>query len=64
MVRVHTLTPAETALQTPDLALLEGTGHRLPPQKLGHLASHLANTMDAVEAAQLRELLTQGFYAA
>lgn len=53
----------ETALQTPELALLEGNGHRLPPQELGHLANQLANTTDPVEAAQLRERLTQGFYA-
>ena len=65
MARVQpALTPAKTTLQTPELALLEGTGHGLSPQALRYLASQLANPMDPVQAAQLRELLTQGFYAA
>jgi hypothetical protein len=55
-------TGEEVALETAELAALEGRGNRLSPEELGLLAEQLAAAPDAVEAARLRERLTRGFY--
>ena len=55
-------TGAEVALETPELAALEGKGRRLSPQELGVLAKQLAKTTDTVQVARLKERLTRGFY--
>lgn len=55
-------TGEEVALETPELSVLEGEGHRLGPDELGLLAKKLASAKDPVEAARLRERLTRGFY--
>lgn len=62
--RVVARTPAgeEIALETPELASLEGRGQALSPRELGLLAKKLATTRDAVEAARLKERITRGFY--
>jgi len=52
----------EIVLETPELAVLEGSGQRLGPEELGLLAKQLATARDATEAARLRERLTRGFY--
>ena len=52
----------EVALETPELAVLEGKGHRLSPEELGLLAKELASASDPVKAARLRERLARGFY--
>lgn len=52
----------EVALETPELAVLEGKAYRLSPEELGKLAKQLAKTKDTAEAARLRERLTRGFY--
>lgn len=52
----------EVALETPELAALEGKGNRLSPEELALLAKKLAAAKDASEAARLRERLTRGFY--
>lgn len=52
----------EVALETPELAALEGKGNLLTPKELGFLARKLAATSDPVEAARLREQITRGFY--
>ena len=52
----------EVALETPELAALEGKGNLLTPEELTLLAKKLAATSDPVEAARLRERLTRGFY--
>ena len=52
----------EVALETPELAVLEGQGQRLSPAELGALARKLAAATDSVQAARLRERLTRGFY--
>ena len=52
----------ETTLETPELAALEGKGHRLTPAELGLLAKQLAAARDPREAARIKEQLTRGFY--
>ena len=55
-------TGEETALETPELAALEGQGHRLSPRELQLLGRKLAKEKNATEAARIRERLTRGFY--
>ncbi len=55
-------TGEEVALETAELAALEGKGNRLSPEELGLLAKRLAAASDTVEAARIRERLTRGFY--
>jgi hypothetical protein len=55
-------TGEEVALETAELAVLEGKGNRLSPEELGLLAKRLAAAPDAVTAAQIKERLTRGFY--
>ena len=52
----------EVALETAELAALEGQGNRLGPKELGLLAKQLAAASDPIEAARLKERLTRGFY--
>jgi len=52
----------EVAIETAELAVLEGKGNRLSPRKLGLLAKRLAAASDPVEAARIKERLTRGFY--
>src|SRR5580658_190418 len=52
----------EVAIETPELAVLEGEGNRLGPEELGLLAKRLAATSNPVEAARIKERLTRGFY--
>ena len=52
----------EVALETPELAVLEGKGNRLGPEELGLLAKRLAAAPDPVEAARIKERITRGFY--
>lgn len=62
--RVVARTPAgeEVALETAELAVLEGKGNRLSPEELGLLAKRLAAASNPVEAARIKERLTRGFY--
>ena len=55
-------TGEEIALETAELAALEGTSNRLSPGELGLLAKGLAAASDTVEAARIKERLTRGFY--
>ncbi len=55
-------TGEEVALETVELAVLEGKGNRLGPEELGLLAKRLAATSNPVEAARIKERLTRGFY--
>ncbi len=55
-------TGEEVALETAELAALEGQGNRLSPGELGLLAKQLAGASDPVEAARIKERLTRGFY--
>src|SRR3990172_9500802 len=55
-------TGEEVTLETPELAALEGQGHRLSPEELGLLTRRLASVKDPAEAAVLRERLTRGVY--
>ena len=55
-------TGEEVALETAELAVLEGKGNRLGPEELGLLAKQLAAASNPVEAAQIKERLTRGFY--
>jgi hypothetical protein len=52
----------EIAIETPELALLEGRGNRLSPEELGLLAKSLAKASSSAEAARIKERLTRGFY--
>ena len=52
----------EVALETAELAALEGQGHRLNPAELGLLAKQLAVARDPADAARIKERLTRGFY--
>ena len=56
------VTGEEVALETAELAVLEGKGNRLSPAELGLLAKRLASASTTVEAARIRESLTRGFY--
>jgi len=55
-------TGEEVALETAELAVLEGKGNRLSPEELGLLAKRLAAAPSPVEAARIKERLTRGFY--
>jgi hypothetical protein len=55
-------TGEEVALETAELAVLEGKGNRLGPEELGLLAKGLAAASNPVEAARIKERLTRGFY--
>ena len=55
-------TGEEVALETAELAALEGRGQLLSPAELRVLAKKLAGASDPVEAARLKERLTRGFY--
>lgn len=55
-------TGEEVALETPELAVLEGRGHRLTAEELGLLAKQLASAADPIDAARIKERLTRGFY--
>lgn len=55
-------TGEEVALETAELAVLEGKGNRLSPEELGLLAKQLARARSPVEAARIKERLTRGFY--
>ena len=55
-------TGEEVAIETAELAVLEGKGNRLGPKELGLLAKRLAAASNPVEAARIKERLTRGFY--
>lgn len=55
-------TGEEVALETAELAVLEGKGNRLGPEELGILAKRLAAASNPVDAARIKERLTRGFY--
>ncbi len=55
-------TGEEVAIETAELAVLEGRGNRLSPNELGLLAKRLAKASNPVEAARIKERLTRGFY--
>jgi hypothetical protein len=55
-------TGEEVAIETAELAVLEGKANRLGPKELGLLAKRLAATSNPVEAARIKERLTRGFY--
>ena len=55
-------TGEEVAIETAELAVLEGKGNRLGPEELGLLAKGLAAASNPVEAARIKERLTRGFY--
>src|SRR3990172_300472 len=50
-------TGEEVALETAELAVLEGKGNRLGPEELGFLAKRLAASSNPVEAARIKERL-------
>src|ERR1700719_1820738 len=52
----------EIALETAELAVLEGKGNRLGPEELGLLAKRLAAASSPVEAARVQERLPRGLY--
>ena len=55
-------TGEEVAIETAELALLEGKGNRLNARELGLLAKRLAAASSPAEAARIKEQLTRGFY--
>jgi hypothetical protein len=55
-------TGEEVALETAELAVLEGKGNRLSPDELGLLAKRLASASNPMEAARIKERLTRGYY--
>jgi hypothetical protein len=55
-------TGEEVAIETPELAVLEGKGNRLSAEELGGLAKQLGTASNPVDAARIRERLTRGFY--
>ena len=55
-------TGEEVAIETPELAVLEGKRNLLGPGELGLLARRLAAASNPVEAARIKERLTRGFY--
>ena len=61
-VVAHKPTGEEVALETAELAALEGGGHLLSPKEMELLGRRLSRTKDPTEAARLRERLTRGFY--
>ena len=52
----------EVALETAELAALEGKGNRLSPEELGLLSKQLVAAADPAAAARIKERLTRGFY--
>ncbi len=52
----------EVALETAELAALEGQCQLMTPEELRVVAARLARTSDLAEAGRLRERLTRGFY--
>lgn len=52
----------EVAIETAELAVLEGRGNRLSPEELGLLAKRLAAASNPVDAARIKERLVRGFY--
>jgi hypothetical protein len=52
----------EVAIETAELAVLEGKGNRLGPEELGLLAKQLASASTPAEGLRIRERLTRGFY--
>ena len=61
-VVARTQTGEEVAIETAELAVLEGKGNRLSPEELGLLAKRLAAASNPLEAARIKERLTRGFY--
>ena len=61
-VVVRKPTGEEVALETAELAALEGKGNLLSPEELGILAKQLASASEPIEAARIKERLTRGFY--
>ena len=61
-VVARTQTGEEVAIETAELAVLDGKGNRLSPEELGVLAKQLAAASNPVEAARIKERLTRGFY--
>ena len=61
-VVARTQTGEEVAIETPELAVLEGKGNRLSPEELGLLAKRLAAASNPIEAARIKVRLTRGFY--
>lgn len=55
-------TGEEVAIETAELAVLEGRGNRLSAEELGLLAKRLAAASNPLEAARIKERLTRGFY--
>src|ERR1700688_618452 len=55
-------TGEEVALETAELAVLEGKGNRLGPEELGLLAKRLAAASNPLDAALIKEGLTRGFF--
>jgi hypothetical protein len=55
-------TGEEVAIETAELAVLEGNANRLSPKELGLLSKGLAAASKPVEAARIKERLTRGFY--
>ena len=55
-------TGEEVAIETAELAVLEGKGNRLSAEELGLLAKQLAAASSLAEAARLKERITRGFY--
>src|SRR5258708_33920651 len=55
-------TGEEVALETAELAMIEGKGSRLSPEELGLLAKRLAAAPDPVEAARIKEARPRGFH--
>ena len=53
-VVARTQTGEEVAIETPELAVLEGKGNRLSPEELGLLAKRLAAASNPLEAAQIK----------
>jgi hypothetical protein len=54
-------TGEEVVLETAELSVLEGKGHRLAPEELGLLAKRLAAASDAAEASRIKERLLEAF---
>ena len=61
-VVARTQTGEEVAIETAELAVLEGKGNRLSPEELCLLARRLAAASNPLEAARIKERLTRGFY--
>src|SRR6202167_5950404 len=52
----------EVAIETAELAALEGQGNRLSAEELGLLAKQLGAASNPAEAARIKERITRGFY--